>query len=225
MPFTDWKKILFGITAVLVGISIYMVFFYAPIPAEGPGKPESYRIFYFHVPIAITTYLAFTIVFISGIFYLRTKNNSWDIRSSSAAEVGVIFALLTLASGSIWAKATWGDYWVTWDIRLNTSLVLFLIYLAYLMVRHAIDEPEKRARLSAVFGIIGFLGVPLSYFSIRLWSKTTLHPRVFDNPEGGISGTSIILTLLINMAAFFLLCLSLILFKIENKKLKDIANT
>lgn len=218
----DWKKALFGITAVLLGIAIYMVFFFAPIPAEGPGEPESYRIFYFHVPIAITAYLAFTVVFISGIFYLKSKKNFWDMIALSAAEVGVVFALLTLATGSLWAKATWGEYWVTWDVRLNTSLALFLIYLAYLMVRKAVEDHEKRARLSAVFGIIGFLGVPLSFLSIRLWSQATLHPVVFG-PEGGISGTSIIATLLINMVAFFLLCISLIVFRTERIEKKAYA--
>ncbi len=185
-------------------------------------SPRDYKIFYFHVPIAITSYLAFTFVFISGIFYLRGGGRRWDIRAVSAAEVGVIFAGLALLSGSMWAKSAWGAFWVEWDVRLNTTLVLFLIYLAYLMVRNAVEEPEKRARLSAVFGIVGFAGVPLSYFSIIIAQKSTLHPKVFGPGGGGIAGEAIITTLLVNLAAYILLAVSLILTRIQEEELKDI---
>ncbi len=216
------KKILFSLTAVAIVISIYMIFFVAPIPVDpmdAGGDPINFKIFYFHVPIAITAYLAFTVVFVSGIMYLRTKQEIWDIRAISAAEVGVIFAILTLITGSLWARSAWGMYWVTWDVRLNTSLVLFLTYLSYLMVRKSIDEPEKRARLSAVFGIVGFIGVPLSFLSIRLWNRATVHPVVVGPGGGGISGEVVIGTVLVNMIAFFLLLTSLVILRMDNEKL------
>ncbi len=218
------KKILFALTAVLMIISIYAVFSdYSPIPVSvknAPGDPANFKIFYFHLPIAISSYLAFAAVFISSVLYLRGKQQKWDITALSAAEVGVIFAFLTLASGSIWAKSAWGDYWVTWDVRLNTSLVLFLIYLAYLMIRQAVEEPEKRARLSAVFGIVGFVGVPLSYMSIRLWNRATMHPVA----ELNYSHSPLVITLLVNFAAFFLLVASLIILKIDNERMKEKIN-
>ncbi|MDO9097065.1 MAG: cytochrome c biogenesis protein [Candidatus Methanoperedens sp.] len=219
-----FKKILFPLTAVAIVISIYMIFFFAPIPVDpmdAGGDPINFKIFYFHVPIAITAYLAFTVVFISSIMLLRTKQEKWDIRAISAAEAGMIFAILTLITGSIWAKSAWGLYWVTWDVRLNTSLILFLTYLAYLMVRKSIDEPEKRARLSAVFGIVGFIGVPLSFLSIRLWNRATVHPVVIGPGGGGISGEALIGTVLVNMIAFFLLLTSLVILRMDNEKLSE----
>lgn len=218
------KKILFALTAVLMLISIYLVFFVAPIPinpTQAGGDPANFKIFYFHLPIAISAYLAFAVVFISSVLYLRSKHQKWDIVAISAAEVGVIFAFLTLASGSIWARSAWGDYWVTWDVRLNTSLVLFLIYLSYLMVRQAVEEPEKRARLSAVFGIVGFIGVPLSFMSIRLWTKTTVHPVAELNYS---TFSPLLVTLLVNFVAFFLLVASLMLLRIDNEQLKEKIN-
>ncbi len=219
------KKILYAMTAVLMLISVYMVFSgYSPIPVstkEATGDPNNFKIFYFHVPIAITAYVAFAIVFVSGVMYLRSKQQKWDIIALSAAEVGVIFAFLTLVSGSIWARSAWGEYWVTWDVRLNTSLVLFLIYLSYLMVRQAVEEPEKRARLSAVFGIVGFIGVPLSFMSIRLWNKATIHPVAELNYS---TMSPLILTFFVNFAAYLLLVISLIVFKIENEQVKEKVN-
>lgn len=219
------KKILFTLTAVLVLVSIYLVFSdFSPIPVstkQAAGDPYNFKIFYFHLPIAISAYLAFALVFVSSVLYLRSKQQKWDIIALSSAEVGVIFAFLTLVSGSIWARSAWGEYWVTWDVRLNTSLVLFLIYLAYLMVRQAVDEPEKRARLSAVFGIVGFIGVPLSFMSIRLWNRATIHPVADLNYS---TFNSLLITLLVNFAAYFLLAASLILIKIDNERLKEKVN-
>ncbi|KCZ70410.1 ABC-type transport system involved in cytochrome c biogenesis, permease component [Candidatus Methanoperedens nitroreducens] len=218
------KKILYTVTALLILASIYLVFFYAPIPIdprEAGGDPNNFKIFYFHVPIAITAYLAFASVFVSSILYLRSKQQKWDIVAISAAEVGIVFAFLTLVSGSIWARSAWGEYWVTWDVRLNTSLVLFLIYLSYLMVRQAVDEPEKRARLSAVFGIVGFIGVPLSFMSIRLWNRATIHPVAELNYS---TFSPLLITFFMNFIAFFLLAASLILLKIDSEHLKEKTN-
>lgn len=222
-----FKKTLFSVTAVAIVVSIYLIFFIAPIPInpmDAAGDPINFKIFYFHVPIASTAYLAFAIVFVSGIMYLRTKREIWDIRAVAASEIGVVFAALTLITGSLWARSAWGEFWVSWDVRLNTSLVLFLTYVSYLMVRKSIDEPEKRARLSAVFGIFGFMSVPLSFLSIRLWNRATIHPVVVGPGGGGISGDTVIGTVLVNVIAFILLMTSLIILRMENEKLtEDIA--
>lgn len=219
-----FRKMLFSLTLAAIIVSIYLIFFVAPVPIDpmdAGGDPINFKIFYFHVPIAATAYLAFAVVFVSSIMFLRTKKEKWDIRAISASEIGVIFALLTLITGSLWAKSAWGEFWVTWDVRLNTSLVLFLIYISYLMVRSSIDEPEKRARLSAVFGIVGFIGVPLSFLSIRLWNRATVHPVVVGPGGGGISGDAVIGTVFMNMIAFFLLLVSLVILRMYNEKLTE----
>ncbi|MCE8424043.1 MAG: cytochrome c biogenesis protein CcsA [Candidatus Methanoperedens sp.] len=219
------KKLIFSLTAILILASMYIVFFVAEIPIDpgsAAGDPNNFKIFYFHLPIAISAYISFAIVFVCSIMYLRTKKQKWDILSISAAEIGLIFAFLTLATGSIWGRSAWGDYWVPWDVRLNTSLILFLIYLAYLMVRQAVDEPEKRARLSAVFGIIGFISVPISFLSVRFYAR--VHPCVVppcpSGGGGGIHGLPLYY-LLFNFAAFFLLLASLMMIKIDNEWLKE----
>ncbi len=222
------KKILFSLTAALILISIYVVFFVAKIPidpGQAAGDPNDFKIFYFHLPIAISAYLSFAVVFVASILYLRSKQQKWDIIALSAAEIGVIFAILTLLSGSIWGKSAWNAYWASWDIRLNTSLVLFLIYLSYLMVRQAVEEPEKRARLSAVFGIVGFISVPVSFLSVRFYARQ--HPCVVPPcPSGGGGGIGgdVLIFLMINFAAFFFLAASLMLQRIENEKIKEKIN-
>ncbi len=222
------KKIIYALTFVLLLISVYLEFFVAPIPivpGEAAGDANNFKIFYFHIPIAISAYLCFAVVFISSIVYIRKKEQKWDIISLSAAEVGVVFALLTLITGSIWGKSAWGAYWVSWDVRLNTSLILFLIYLSYLMVRQAVEEPEKRARLSAVFGIIGFISVPISFLSVRFYSQ--MHPCVVppcpSGGGGGIGGT-VLSFFLFNLVAYFLLAASLIMARIDNENLKEKTN-
>ncbi len=223
-----FKKIIYALTFVLLLISVYVVFFGAPIPVvpgEAAGDVNNFRIAYFHIPIAISAYLCFAVVFISSIMYIRKKEQKWDIRSLSAAEVGVVFAILTLITGSIWGKSAWGAYWVTWDVRLNTSLILFLIYLSYLMVRQAVEEPEKRARLSAVFGIVGFISVPISFLSVRFYSQ--MHPCVVPPcPSGGGGGIggAVLYYLLFDFGVYFLLAASLIMIRIDNEKLKEKTN-
>jgi len=222
------NKILYAITAMLMLISVYLVFFIAPVPIDpgaAAGDPNNFKIFYFHLPIAISAYLCFVIVFVSSILYLKNKEQKWDILSLSAAEVGVLFALLTLVTGSIWGRSAWNAYWVSWDVRLNTSLILFLIYLSYLMIRQAVEEPEKRARLSAVFGIIGFISVPISFLSVRFYSK--MHPCVVPPcPSGGGGGIGgvVLYYLLINFAAYFLLAFTLVMLRMNNERLKEKAN-
>ena len=223
-----FKKIVYALTALLVLISMYIVFFVAPVPIDpgsAAGDPNNFKIFYFHLPIAISAYLCFAIVFVSSILYLRSKEQKWDILSLSAAEVGVVFAFLTLVTGSIWGRSAWNAYWVSWDVRLNTSLILFLIYLSYLMIRQAVEEPEKRARLSAVFGIIGFISVPISFLSVRFYSK--MHPCVVPPcPSGGGGGIGgdVLYYLLLNFAAYFLLAATLMMLKFDNERLKEKAN-
>ncbi|MCQ1537211.1 cytochrome C assembly protein [Methanosarcina sp. KYL-1] len=216
-----------GLAAAAAGVmllAVYMIFFYLPLIRDESGEvlSGSFKIFFFHMPIAIISYLAFVIVFAASVFYLREKALKWDIYARSAAEIGALFAFLVLATGSIWAKDAWGWYWI-WDIRLTTSLVLFLVYLAYLMLRKSLEEPEKRARLAAVFGVVGFVSVPLSFFSIRLWRSA--HPLMFGGNTGGsgggLEGTALQLTLFVNFAAYLLLFLALFSLKVDNERMQE----
>jgi heme exporter protein C len=217
--------VLAALAAGVMLLAVYMIFFYLPPIKDESGAvlSDSFRIFFFHMPIAITSYLAFAIVFVASVFYLREKALKWDIYARSAAEIGALFSFLVLATGSIWAKDAWGWYWI-WDLRLTTSLVLFLVYLAYLMLRKSLEEPEKRAQLAAVFGIVGFVSVPLSFFSIRLWRSA--HPLMFGGNSGGsggsgLEGTALQLTLAVNFIAYLLLFAALFAVKVENERMQE----
>ncbi|MDG6244077.1 MAG: cytochrome c biogenesis protein [Methanolobus sp.] len=219
------ERIIAAVTVPVMLTAIWMIFFYLPPMKGNAGEvlDSSFNIFYFHMPIAIVAYLAFTFVFIASIMQLKSNSRKWDIIAHSAAEVGVVFAFLVLVTGSIWAKAAWGWYWI-WEPRLTTSLALFLVYLAYLMLRQAIEDPGKRARLAAVFGVLGFLSVPLSFLSIRLWRSN--HPLMFGGSSygssgGGLEGISLQLTLAVNMLAFMLLFISMLIYRINNEALKE----
>lgn len=146
-------------------VSLWLAFLYAPDEAT---MHAVYRIFYFHVPAAAASFLGFGIVFVCSILYLRTRQRRYDIVAAAAAEVGVLFCCLGVGMGMLWAKPVWGAFWIPGDIHLMTTAVLLLIYVAYLMLRGAIEDEERRARLAAVIGTFGFIGVPVVYFSIRV---------------------------------------------------------
>jgi len=137
------------------------------------------RVFYFHVPIAVMSFLAFFIVFVASIVYLVTRSPAWDRLAQASAEVGVVFVTLALITGVIWARPIWGVWW-TWEPRLTTTLILWLIYVAYLMVRAYASNPNQGARYSAVVGIVGFVDVPIVYYSVIWWRS--IHPSPVVGP-------------------------------------------
>jgi heme exporter protein C len=141
------------------------------------------RIFYFHVPAAITGLTAFAVNFAASLMYVIRKKRWWDNLALSAAEIGVMFFSIVLVTGPIWAKPVWFVWW-TWSPRLTASLVLCLLYAAYLLIRNYIEDPERKAMVSAVFGIIAFLDAPLVWFSIRWWRD--IHPSPMLE-TGGLS--------------------------------------
>jgi len=193
-------KVLPALVLVLLAVSLYLVFYYAPTEAK-QGVVQ--KIFYVHVPLAWNAFLGFFLVFIFSFRYLTTRKRKFDMRAYAAAEVGVLFNTLVLITGPIWAKPIWGIWW-TWDARLTLTLVLWLIYVGYLMLRHYVDNPEKRATLSAVVGIIGFIDVPLVYFAIRWWR--TQHPKpVIAGGKGSGLDPRMALTFWVCVATFTLL--------------------
>jgi heme exporter protein C len=190
-----------------------MVFIFAPTE-ETMGDVQ--RIFYFHVASAWVGLAAFFVVFVAGIAYLRTYRLRWDMLALSSAEIGVVFISMALITGSLWARPTWNTWW-TWDPRLTTSAILWTIYVVYLMLRGAVDEPLQRARLAAVFGIIGFIDVPIVFMAIRWWR--TIHPVIFRSQGFDLSGR-MLTAFVVCLVSFTLLYVTLALqrFRLETMR-------
>jgi len=185
-------------TFLAVAAALYLIFMW--VPNEKIQGPVS-KIIYFHIASAWLAFFAFFIVMICSILYLKTKDLKWDIISYASAEIGILFTTIVLVTGPIWGRASWNAWW-TWDHRLTTTLILWFIYIAYLMIRSAFNEEEKKARFSAVFGIIGFVDVPIIWMSIRWWR--TIHPNIVSS--GGFAmDPSMVQTLLVSLGAFTLL--------------------
>lgn len=200
---------------VLFVVAIYMAFVYAPLEVSmGPVQ----KIFYFHVAFAWTSFIAFFVTFAASCAYLATRTRFWDTVAASSVELGVAFSCIILTTGPIWARPVWGAYW-TWDPRLVTTLILLFIYSAYLMLRGAIDEESKRARYSAVLGIIGFLDVPIVYFSVNWWSRT-IHPDVIK-PEGAALHPHMLQSLYVALIAVTLFYFFVLFRRIRLEELKD----
>ena len=200
--------------AVLMVAALYMAFVFAPTEAT---MGDVQRIFYFHMPSAWVTFLAFGVVFVASIQWLRTKQSRWDVMAVSATEVGIVFCTIALMSGSIWAKPIWGTWW-DWDPRLTTTLILWLIYVSYLMLRTTVENPARRASLSAVVGIVGFIDVPLVFMSIRWWRS--IHP-VLLTADGFEMAPSMVATLMVCLVAFTLLFVHLLRLRISLESQRD----
>jgi len=189
--------LLTAVSAILILVALYLALAGAP---ESNLKSETgryaQRIIYFHIATAWVGFLAFFVTFLAGAVYLRTQARKWDMTALASAEIGTVFMLGVLVSGSIWAKPAWGVWWV-WDERLTISLIQFLIYVGYLMLRSSVEDPSRRARFAAVYGVIAFASVPVNFVAIRLWR--TQHPLVFGTESGGLSP---------NMMFAFFFCLA-----------------
>ncbi len=200
------KTALAVLVVALLMAALLAAFFIAPTEVQ---MGDVQRIFYFHVATAWVAFLAFFVVFLASIVYLRTKAQRWDILAVSAAEIGIVFTTLTLVSGSVWARSAWGTYW-TWEPRLTTTLMLWLIYVSYLLLRGMVEEPDRRAAFAAVFGIIGFVDVPIVFMSIRWWR--TLHPQVVGS-EGFDMEATMLPALFLSVIAFTVFFVYLLLLR------------
>lgn len=196
--------LLAGASGVAVLVALGMVFLYAPREAT---MGDVQRIFYFHVASAWVGFFAFFVTFLASAGYLARGERRWDILALSSVEIGLTFITMTVVTGSLWARPVWGAYW-TWEPRLTVSAVQLLIYVAYGMLRAAIESPERRARFAAVYGIVAFVTVPLSWFAIRWWR--TIHPDILTGGEGMAITPRMVHTLLISLAAFTLLYATLL---------------
>ena len=170
------------------------------------------RIFYFHMPSAwIALGPGFTVVFALSIAYLATGRLKYDRVAAASAEIGVMFTTITLVTGPIWAKSVWGVYW-TWEPRLTTTLVLWFIYVGYLLLRSVAGEGHRRARLAAVYGIVGWVDVPIVFFSIWWWR--TVHPRILTS-HGFALDPRMTAVLIVSLIAFTLLYVFLLVLRVR----------
>lgn len=184
-------RILDIVAIIALGIATYLAL---TAPTERV-MGEVQKVFYFHVGTAWTALLGFILGGVFSVVYLITRNLKWDKFQVAAIEVSLVFFLITIVLGSIWARPAWNTWW-TWDPRLTTAAITELIYIAYFMLRQGIDDPDRRARFGAVYALVGALSAPITFFAIRLFR--TIHPVVIGgtNPEadGGFSMTSDMLT-------------------------------
>jgi heme exporter protein C len=185
-----------GATALVLG--------YAPREAV---MGEVQRLFYFHVSAGWVGMVSFLVAAVAGGFYLATRRMSWDELAVASVEIGVVFTLINIVSGSIWARPAWNTWW-TWDPRLVTATVMELIYFAYLMLRQGVDDPERGARFGAVYSIFGFLSVPFTFLSIRYFR--TIHPVVIGSGDPSASGAFDMTPRMVQVFLFSLVTFSLI---------------
>jgi len=215
---SEESTVLIWLTGIVFFTAIAAIFIFVPTEkTEGPIQ----RIMYLHIPSAWLAFFAFFIVFISSILFLWKKEREWDIYAHASAEIGVVFCSLVLITGPIWAKPIWGTWWV-WDARLTSTLILWLIYVAYLMLRSQTEAGSMRARYAAVLGIVGFLNIPFIHFSVLWWRTFHPQPKVIS-AEGFGKGmdTSMLATLGISLCAFTLLYFLLMGQRIRLERLKD----
>jgi heme exporter protein C len=213
-----WLIVLTALSAVMMMVALYLALVGAP-EANLQSETGRYaqRIIYFHISTAWVGFLAFFVTFVGGVGYLRTQKRKWDVLALSSAEIGTVFMLGVLISGSIWAKPAWGVWWV-WDERLTISLIQFLVYVGYLMLRASVEDPSRRARFAAVYGIVAFISVPINFIAIRMWR--TQHPLMFGSSEGGL-GPNMMFAFFFCLITFTIWYVTLIWHRIRLERFRD----
>jgi heme exporter protein C len=191
-------------TVLTITVAFALVFFYAPLDAD-QGFVQ--KIFYVHVPMAITALCGFVLGGVLGGMYLRTGDRKWDIRSYVAIHMALIFGVGTLITGGIWAKASWGHWWVWSDPTLTSFLIVMLLFATYQPLRFSIEDPERQARYASVFAVVAGAFVPLNFIAVRA-AQGYVHPRVLTLTGGNLPG-SMRLTFVIALLGMGLLYVTL----------------
>jgi heme exporter protein C len=202
-------------TAVTVTAALILVFFYAPLDAE-QGFVQ--KIFYIHVPLAIVSLVGYCLGGVFGLMYLRTGKRVWDMRSYCAIHMSLIFSVGGIIAGSIWAKASWGHWWVWSEPTLVSYLIVILLFCTYQPLRFSIEDPERQARYAAVFAVVCGAFVPINFIVVRL-SAEYVHPRVL-NLEGGNLPGSMKLTFYVSLLAIALLFATLMKYEMAAKEMR-----
>jgi heme exporter protein C len=204
------------VAAVLMPVALGLIFFYVPNDAD---QGFSQRIFYFHVPIALTTYTLFGWGALNAARFLWTGDLGLDLRSYVPMHLGVIFGTLTLITGSIWAKVSWNTWWYWGSTELNTFLIIFLFYCAYFMLRFSVEPGERRARYSAVYALLGVGLIPISVLAVHL-GQDVIHPITFTDRGANMDG-SMFFTFLVALAAMLSLAVAMYLVELRGKRLDE----
>ena len=222
------SRILNWATALMFLVSLYMIFFFAPTEST-MGNVQ--RIFYFHVGSAWVAAVAYFVALLGGILYLRRPNKTWDTVSLASVEIGLAFTTMTIVSGSIWGRPAWNTWWI-WSPRLTSITVMWLVYVAYFMLRGAIEDEEKRGRFSAVYVIAGFVTVIITYLSIRFLRD--IHPVLIGqasaDAEGlqefsnGLESAKMGITVSVATVTFSLLYLAWLFNRLRLQRMLDEAN-
>jgi heme exporter protein C len=193
-----WLPALAGIS---VAGAVARAAFFTPLEAK---QGAAQKIFYIHVPAAWVAFMAFGLVAVTSAVFLWLRDERLDRFAESSAEVGVVFTTVVLITGPLWAKPVWGTYWAWWDVRLVSTLFLWFIYLAYIVLRGAVESPGLRARYSAILGILGALLIPFIHLSVYLFA--TMHPKpIVGKPSAPSLPNEMLLTLMFSLFAFTLL--------------------
>lgn len=193
--------------ATVIGLAVYLLFALVFSPADSGSDAsvnamgQLVRIMYVHVPVAITCFLAFAVTAFGGVMWLWKKSEAWDLLAAASAQIGVLFTALTLITGSIWGKIAWGTWW-EWDARLTSTALLFVIGCGYLALRRVITDPIRRARYSAIVGVLAFLDVPIVHYSVDWWRG--LHqPATITRFDPTIDGLKLF-ALMLGMVVFLM---------------------
>ena len=203
-----------GAIAVLWITVLYLVL---SVTRIDPEQQMAQKIFYYHVPSAWTAGVAYLLVMIAAVLYLMKKDEKFDHLGLAAAELGTLFCALVLITGPIWAKPIWGAPW-SWEPRLTTVLIMFLIYIGYFMVRNFGDEGERTRRISSVIGIAAFFNVPIIYVSVKFWAADAqLHPQ----PAMGQQSSDVFWTFMLSLLVFTLLFVHMLRYRVHTLKLRS----
>lgn len=205
---------------VAITLAATMIVGLVVVPADG-AQGDVQRIMYVHVPSAWLAYAAFFVTLVGGVLYLRRDDLRFDRVAAASAEIGLLFTALTIVTGSIWGKATWGKWW-DWDPRLTTTAVLFVVYAGYLLLRQSLLDRRRRARVAAVFGIVGFLNVPIVHFSV-LWWRGLHQPPTVIRPGDPTIDHLLLAELLASVVSFTLVYLWLLRRRTQLETARDAA--
>ena len=207
---------LFAEAGICLIAGLLLGFWLAPVDASSMGFSQ--KIFYYHAPIAETALVAFGVSFVAAIAYLRSGDLKWDRLSYVSVRLGLLFSILVMLTGMIWGKAAWGTWW-DWEPRLTTFLLVCFLYAAYWVLRSVVDEEQRRATYAAVFAIIAFIDVPVTFFATR-FLPAGMHPTVITTGGTGMPG-SMFVSFIISKVGMTLLLAALTRRDLAIEKLKD----
>lgn len=207
---------LFAEAGICLIAGLLLGFWLAPVDASSMGYSQ--KIFYYHAPIAETALVAFGVSFVAAIAYLRSGDLKWDRLSYVSVRLGLLFSILVMLTGMIWGKAAWGTWW-DWEPRLTTFLLVCFLYAAYWVLRSVVDEEQRRATYAAVFAVIAFIDVPVTFFATR-FLPAGMHPTVITTGGTGMPG-SMFVSFFISMVGMTLLLAALTRRDLAIEKLKD----